>query len=129
MALEKVELIIGQEYSVELYPKDDIVKAKYVGEDKLEGFGDQHLFVSEGENKSYVAMSNHWLRKKDDGTLTYISVSSASTSRITKEGLRKLLDSKNKHDRNLGSRISKFLEIFGKFVSCSELTVLERYLS
>ena len=108
------QLSAGEEYSIELYPKDEVVKAKYIGQGKLEGFGNQHLFISEGKDKNYIAMNDYWLRKKDDGILTYAPISSFSTLRINKSGLGEMLDSENVHYKNLGLRIIRFLENFGE---------------
>jgi hypothetical protein len=112
---QKVELIKGQEYSVEIYPTDTVVKAKYLGKNKLEGFGDRHLFISgEGREKGYIAMDNHWLEKNENGIITYTSLSSAPVLKINKENLKKKLNSENIHDKDFGLRILKFLESFGE---------------
>lgn len=109
-----IQLNVGEEYSIELYPKDEVVKAKYIGPGELEGIGDQHLFIFEGKDKSYIAMNDYWLRKKDDGILTYAPISSFSTLRINKNELGGLLDSENVHDKNFGLRIIRFLDSFGE---------------
>jgi hypothetical protein len=111
---ENIQLSIGEEYQVQLYPKKEIVRARYMGKAELKGFGDRFLFISEDKEKSYITMRSNWLIKKEDGTLSYTSVSSASISKITKKGLRDLLDSEDKINRDFGMRISNFLENFGE---------------
>lgn len=110
--LPKIDLNVGQEYSVEIYPGKEVVTAKYTGEAELEGFGDRHLFISEGKDKSYVYLDDWWLIKKEDGTLSYIRASSFSITRTNKDKINKLLNSENIHNRDLGSRVLRFLEGF-----------------
>lgn len=106
---EVSELIIGNKYSIELYPADKKIKVVYKGKGILEGFGERHLFVHGEKNKSYIAMDNHWLIKTEDGTLTYNSVSLAPVERFNKTTIREKLLSENPHDAKLGLRLSKFL--------------------
>ena len=98
---EKIELNTGQEYSVQIYPTETVINARYAGENELEGFGNNHLFISE---KYYILASNHWLRKKEDGTITYNQFSSAPIEAVSKKD-------------SLDSRLSKFLETFGERIN------------
>ncbi len=83
----EINLNKGQEYDIELYPTDETVTAKYLGEEE----GD-HFFESKN---SYIIVNNNWITI-NRGVITHKSISSASIPIIPKNKLDKVEDGKIK---------------------------------
>jgi len=69
--IEKPELELGKEYTVELFPRTVRRRAKYLGKiDK------KHIFNSKNGAERYLSLDEHWM-VKDGGIITYNCFSSA----------------------------------------------------
>ena len=86
---ETPKLEAGEEYDVQLYPKEEKKKAKYLGI-----LGKDHFFSFTGDERGYIIMDDHWLTN-NDGTLSYLEISSAAVFSFTISDM----NSKLNHDK------------------------------
>lgn len=80
----KPMLEVSRYYQIELYPREEKVTGRYLGE--REG---EHVFVNEEKGeKKYLFVRDHWMIEKN-GRITYIEISSAVISQGTKDDIKR----------------------------------------
>jgi len=81
----KLKLEKGREYEVELYPQDEIIRAKYIGK-RLE----KHVFKDiNGSAIWYTFLDDDWIIERG-GIITYKSVSSFAVTRAERGQLEQI---------------------------------------
>lgn len=88
---EKPKLEVGKEYEIELYPGEEKKKAKYLGI-----LGKDHFFRFTGDKRiederEYIIMDDQWLTE-DDGSLSYLEISSKPVFSFTVSDMNSKLD-------------------------------------
>jgi len=88
MTETQLEFARGKEYKVELYPREDIVNAMYLGKSK-----GTHIFsgcapVQGKIINGFALVDEHWMQIRGDGTVSYDSASSSVVGFASKKILR-----------------------------------------
>ena len=74
---EKLDLKIGENYRVELYPKEIVITGRYIGEGKIPVEVPCYLFHTNDEE---IRVMKHWATIKDNGVITHKDISSFGVS-------------------------------------------------
>ncbi|MBI2628545.1 hypothetical protein HYW74_00485 [Candidatus Pacearchaeota archaeon] len=85
--LKQIKLEEGKEYRIELFPKKDIVSAKY-----YKKIGSYYIFVND-DNSSNCFVNSHFMIQNEEGIITHSPFSSAPVQfgDFNEEAFRKFL--------------------------------------
>ncbi|MFA5173774.1 MAG: hypothetical protein WC438_01180 [Candidatus Pacearchaeota archaeon] len=85
METTKINLEVGKEYKIKLYPTDETANAAYIGNGEAKNYCSYHVFKY---SNGYIFVNNQWIKQEED-VITHQPISSFSILRVPKDVMKK----------------------------------------